>query len=270
MAITIKEDLFDVRSRVIHNESGLSVTRVFMITGLNDNADQRMPEAYTAMDSIHGKYPRSSTDELPFGIELYASSIVCEPVSPTAARAVVTWTPEPVGDAENARAEIRATLQQETITHDQTGENQLTVTYTPPGGQPIVQPQQLKVGRPVAAISFSRKLTGNYQNVLHTSLDHTGAVNQHAWLGKESKTFLCTSVIVTTVDQNQRFHQTYTFQYNPERWIGTLTYIDPDTGRPPAGISGGAGNGKDEYNIYPEVDFAALKLEPWSAPPDPP
>lgn len=273
------------------DESGGSLTLAHILDGLPEDADALL---WTAVNDP--RIPRYGQPH-PVVPGIRVTNITATQLDKNKARVAVTYSrPQPDQDTpyepdtgSAADPEGRGTFSMSaTITDEDTQRaldgTPLLVEYTgtlvdEDGNDVEVasdpQVATVTVGRPMAVLTFTRREIAspiNYAFLL------VGAINSTQLGEFPPLTLLCTRIDSNTDDDGQSFNVSYEFQYNRSRWLALVSYIDKETGAPPADIveatlndsqsgppSGSrlaSANGTALYQLHPLIDFNWLNL-PW-------
>lgn len=148
--------------------------------------------------------------------------------------------------------QIGATISTEETQRDKDGVP-LTVTYTPPGGEPDTQGVTAEISVPRSTRRLERV---ERRPDLTLSDEYTGAVNEFPIWGREARTLLVTELQHVSRDGGATWNASYEFQYRPETWDGYAYHKDPETGSPTVGIT--LGNGIERKRLLAEKDFSKI------------
>ena len=99
--------------------------------------------------------------------------------------------------------------------------------------------------------------------ILQRSKLYMGKVNSVQWNvdpSADALTWLCTQITGVTRDYSFSFEVSYTFVYSDNEWRQRVTFIDPNTGKPPPGVAQWAGSATKNVRIYQAENFNALQL----------
>ncbi len=166
-----------------------------------------------------------------------------------------TWTKVEDGDeldTQTVQIDISTTVTSITTQRD-INDDDLVVTH---GSPAVDQVDTASVNRPQTALTFARI---ENQDVFLKARTYVGKVNSVEWQGAPLKTILCTAINGRQTDIiTNRFEVTYTFIYQSEDYKYDSWWIDPDTGRPPAGLV--QDTGKITSDVYETIDFNLLNL----------
>lgn len=151
-------------------------------------------------------------------------------------------------------------LEQETTQVDRDG-NQITVPWTFPGtGQTRQFPGEVQALRPRDYLSFTNTVQSASPGTI--GRQYAGTVNDDVWNALPAGGWLCQDVQFELIDRSTSpptWRMVYSFRANAKGWQPDVVFIDPNTGKPPSGISVGNGIVAD-VPIYDEEDFSALAL----------
>lgn len=108
---------------------------------------------------------------------------------------------------------------------------------------------------PQTVLQFSRR---ERSHPARKSQEFVGTVNfTHVGIWGTG-TLLCTRIDGVSNDNGLSFDVSYEFQYNPDGWTQDISWIDPQTDRPP--VSARLGNGITTFEFYREEEFQFLNL----------
>ena len=113
----------------------------------------------------------------------------------------------------------------------------------------------MQVQRPQTVLAFTRKES---RSPLQKSLIYRGKVNARKIGIFDPGTLLCTRLDGDSPDNGATFTVRYEFQFNDQTWSQDISWIDPETDRPPPDVS--KSNGRKTVELYEEADFFDLNL----------
>ena len=99
--------------------------------------------------------------------------------------------------------------------------------------------------------------------ILQRAKNYMGKVNSVAWnvdTVAGVRSWLCTQIVGTTSDYSFSFKVTYTFVYNEDQWKQRVSFIDPNTGKPPPDIALLSGSAYQDVVVYKGADFNVFNL----------
>jgi hypothetical protein len=129
----------------------------------------------------------------------------------------------------------------------------LTVTYTPPGGEPNRQFVKAELSVPNATRRIERI---EMFPDLALSDEFTGTVNAFPIWGRDSRTLIVTELQFSSRDGGATWNASYEFQYRPETWDTYVNHETKETGEPTEGIT--LGNGIERKRLLRETDFSKI------------
>lgn len=249
------------------NSEGYESTRVYLVTELGGNPDNRLYLAAQTPGLPRFGDPHPSIP----GLRCVERQIVLSKGSHDSAQVTLTYRvpkaqetpagePGPGGAPVAGIVRVGSTVQQTTTQKDRTG-SAITVTHTFPdtdeefGGKTIPQGVDVDISVPNLVLSETRN---EARTPADTARAYVGTVNQFAIWGGAARTYLCTRIDGQTSDGGKSFEVAYEFQYNPATWDATVVFRDPRTQRPVDNPT--QGQGLKTVRIYPEANFGALGL----------
>ena len=141
----------------------------------------------------------------------------------------------------------------EELPDDFVGPPQLVLTV-------VEQVRTVSIQRPQAVIRVQRVESGSPSL---KARQFVGTVNSRS-IGKSSvdgpSFWLCTRIDGVSNDGGVLYNVTYEFQHNREKWLGSVEWIDPETGLPISKSDQNTGFETLRYEIYPAEDFGQLGI----------
>ena len=269
-----------------HITQGWSITRMALVTGLNSDASSTtgklVQDACNALIAIVGDRGSLCPDiTVPTYLEEFAPEIIASDTCKV--RIVYKGYPLPTFKFGGALSQVETNL-------DNTGAA-IVVGYTYPSDYPLRTDMAGKtvkqgglVSRPVPEPSFTIKFlvtsgwgivsSGVYSSATDymtwLKMTYEGMVNATAYtLGTLTglpRTWMCTEVTGVSKDGGNSYEGSFTIQYRARTWDPTVTFIDPNDGKPPADLSASAiYNGLPGYynpQIAGQVAFPVLGSAP--------
>jgi hypothetical protein len=153
----------------------------------------------------------------------------------------------------------------------------LPITYnddgTPTGFASEPAPDQggmVDMPVPMAVFRFHRReypIDSQQRTIRGKQKFFVGRTNSTEIDGDPRHTWLCSRIGAVSDDGWNTVNVTYEFQYNPDTWDPTISYIDPTTGQPGDGVGvifepgfGLSLNGMAQFQVADDADFNHLDL----------
>lgn len=223
---------------------GWVIERVFIVTGLTGEPYDKIIDALntTGIPALGDAHPSSSLEycylrEAIPTIEGKANDIVRIRLI----YANATW---PTERQQVNTLEVGGALSQIQTNKDRFG-NTITVGYTYPADyayDDALRGTFVETSGLVTKLVPERHIVKRRIEYSDPSLKadlYLGAVNSGPWsldIGAATGTWLCTQLEGVSNDGGLTWVVTYAFQYRKDTWETTVTFIDPNTGRPPADL----------------------------------
>lgn len=242
------------------NSSGITVTKIGRASGIEGAGDAYLKEVLddAAMPDYGDQHPTINT--------IYLSDINIAPDDCGKARIQLTYTtPDytsaPINDTGPGLIEVGATISEVDTEKDINGD-QITVAhdFSSTDSDRGVESQGgvVRTFMPQMRLRQSRKESVNPQSKANT---YVGRVNSFGIWGYPAESLLCVGITGTSDDNGNSYNVTYEFQYNPDGWGATAVFIDPETGRPPAGLAtSGVNAGVVTVDVLQQINFSGLIL----------
>lgn len=268
MAVIHESDTILGSSLTSNVTDGLKVTRRFIVKEIDGK-----PSAITVNAlKTHGiPVPGEAHPDI---VGMFVETINVNPIAAKQCEVVVNYTPFVTEDEEEAfnRKRISATVQSvdTNLFFDDDGKQKVMITkYKYPDSStpatvktnPDIQVGLVKKEVPSVVISID---IIESEDPFTKILEFQGKTNSAPFAGGAKGTWLLSNVETETNDGGLTWVSQYQFQYNPETWIATVAYVNPETNKPPADVETNKSNGKLEalkkYRIYERIDFKKLGL----------
>lgn len=237
-----------------------TLLRVFIVEGVSGTATTRPATAFeaTGIPDVGDQHPDYSA--------FYCHNKTQEVLEPTTYRIKCEYK-----DSNNYRnvdsgsqVSIGATVQTQRTNKDKDGSVIQVGSLDPDADPKPVETKTTKYKQgamvdkqvPVLALNYSRLETSDPTSTIKS---YVGKRNSGSFNGFAAKELLCTRITARSNDGGNTYEMEYEFQYDPNKWDATVTYIDPETGVPPQAVSG-VTNGIETFEIYDTADYDTLDL----------
>ncbi len=265
MAVIHESDTILGSSLVSNITDGINVTRRFVVKELTGN-----PSAITANALKTNGIPKPG-DAHPDIIGLFVETINVNPIAAAQCEVIVNYTPFVTEDEEEAflKKRISATVQsvETNLFFNNQGKKEIMTTkYEYPDAttpatvktNPDIQVGRVNKEQPSVVISIDIIET---EDPFEKILEFQGKINSAFYAGGAKGTWLLANVETETNDGGETWTSQYQFQYNPETWVATVAYVNPETNKPPVDVGIGKNKGAlVDYRIYEQIDFKKLGL----------
>jgi len=230
-------------------EYGKEFDRMAIIEGLSGDADAKMSNAFSDLDTagytIGAAHPEVPTAKIRSRIieSIDKDKVKC--------RLVYREYAGNYGHPQTDTEEIGATVQQVETNLDKNG-NLIHITHNG-----AVHGKTTTKYAPRVTFSITKQ---KGTSPIDTSVAYVGKINSNNnWqvTGDQHK-WLCTGIVGRSNDGGSNYLVTYNFEYDPDNWRQTLYHEDPVTGEiDPASEDG---DGFETWDVYDTADFSALSL----------
>jgi len=229
---------------------GSEAQRIARVSGLSGGASDRLRAACDApgIPSVGEPHPTIAN--------LYVCSLVAVPDGAAAAIVTISYRSRSAEIGETPVIQVGSSVVQTTTETDADG-NRITVSYSASGDDVDLKTQGSRVSVlvPQTTLRFTRTEDASPLAKARTCV---GTINKTEVFDSASGTWLCTAIAGRSLDGGATYEVTYEFQYNGRGWQPTVSYIDPQTNRPPPELTDGLG--AKTVNVYLETEFKELGL----------
>jgi hypothetical protein len=166
--------------------------------------------------------------------------------------------------------EVGASLVSQELSLDKDG-NEMTVQYKYPVGYqanpqdtPLIATDYAVLNydiQPVFTTKMIPQLVWSKNKIEHVSpedeaAEYVGFVNSSSWRGYPARTWLCTRISGRSTDKGRHYNTIKEFQYNPDMWDLTATYIRSNGKAVPSPDA----DARKTFKIYGEKNFNSISL----------
>lgn len=269
MSIIEESDTIEAANLTWSVTDGITTTRRFIVKDIEGDPSAIL---YNCLDT--DQLPKPG-DKHPDIIGDYVDTVDVNPLDSTTCEVIVNYKPFITTDEEEAfqTKRISATVQSvetDLFYNDKNEQEQMETKYTYEDAESkpasVKQNPDVQVGRvnkEVPSIVISIDIIEE-ENPFKKILEFQGKINSAPWADGAAGTWLLSNVDTQTNDGGETWQSQYQFQYNPETWSVNVSYVNPETNKPPKDIRKNKTDGKIQglknYRIYERIDFRKLGL----------